>query len=114
MESPDDLVEPSVPGFRRGHGKGVARLGLPPGDYMLPAEAPSGLQTARDRIVYAVTRVSMGSTRNSDLRSLVWRLVRTHDGDGGVRAQIDALAPSLVVGLTHAVHRSTTAKPADS
>jgi hypothetical protein len=49
------MAEPPMQGFGRGIRKGVGRLELPPGDYTLQAQAPSGLQTMKDRIVYDLT-----------------------------------------------------------
>ena len=49
------MAEPPMQGFERGVRNGVGRLELPPGEYMLQAQAPSGLQTMKDRIVYDMT-----------------------------------------------------------
>jgi hypothetical protein len=51
MLSVSNMADPPVPGFGRGVRNGVGRLELPPGDYTLQADASSGAQNAKDRIV---------------------------------------------------------------
>jgi len=48
-------TEPPVRSVGRGIRKGIGRLELPPGEYTLEAQAPSGLQNTKDRIVYDLT-----------------------------------------------------------
>jgi hypothetical protein len=52
MLSVFSMAEPGVPGFGRAIQNGVGRLELPPGEYALRAEAPSGGQSAKDRTVH--------------------------------------------------------------
>jgi hypothetical protein len=49
------IAEPQVPGFGRGIRNGAARVELAPGEYMLIAEAASGLQNTRDRTGFDLT-----------------------------------------------------------
>jgi hypothetical protein len=51
MLSVSSMAEPYGPGFGRGVRNGVGRLELPPGEYTLQADASSGAQNAKDRIV---------------------------------------------------------------
>jgi hypothetical protein len=55
MLTVSSMAEPPMPGLGRFIRNGIGRLELPPGEYTLTAEAPSGLQTAKDRIVYDLT-----------------------------------------------------------
>jgi hypothetical protein len=55
MLTVSSMAEPPMQGFGRGIRNGVGRLELPPGEYTLLAQAPSGLQTMKDRIVYDLT-----------------------------------------------------------
>jgi hypothetical protein len=55
MLSFSSIAEPAMQGFGRGLRNGVGRLELPPGEYTLQAQAPSRLQTMKDRIVYDLT-----------------------------------------------------------
>jgi hypothetical protein len=58
MLTVSSTAEPPMAGFGRGIRNGVGRLELPPGEYTLQAEAPSGLQTMKDRIVYDLTGIA--------------------------------------------------------
>jgi hypothetical protein len=51
MLSVSSVAGPHAPGFGRGVRNGVGRLELPPGEYTLQADASSGTQNAKDRIV---------------------------------------------------------------
>jgi hypothetical protein len=55
MLTVSSMTEPPVPRFGSGIRKGVGRLELVPGEYTLQADAPSGLQSTKDRIVYDLT-----------------------------------------------------------
>ena len=98
MLSVANVTEPTVPGFGRGVRKGVARLELPAGDYMLQAEAPSGLQTAKERIVYDL----MGMSRVrliAGARQAVTVVVGMHaSASGRIAFEGDSSPPQVAAG----------------
>ena len=64
MLTVSSMAEPAMTDVGRGIRKGVGRLELPPGEYTLQAQAASGLQNTKDRIVFDLTgeaRVRLGA-----------------------------------------------------